>query len=295
VSPLKELKGEIIAEFIGSFILVFLGAGSVAALILNDTNYTMWDISMIWGVAVSLALYITAAISGAHINPAVTLALALYRGFPWKKVLPYILAQIGGTFTATAFVYGLYYSGFLQYEILNNIVRGSSESQTLASIFSTYPAPYLSYLQAAFVEITITAFLIVAIFSFIDEKNSFAPPKALFPLAVGMVIAVLGGAFGSLTGFAMNPARDFGPKLFTALVGWGPIAFSGIKGYFWVPIIAPLFGGVIGGAVYNRFIGKYLHSIEAELQETGNHPIKDSLLQEQEKSKKYVTASTKTY
>lgn len=284
-----------IAEFIGSFILVFIGAGSVAALILNDANYTMWDISMIWGLAVSLALYLTAAISGAHINPAVTLALAFYRGFPWEKVLPYILAQIGGTFTAAASVYALYYSGFLQYETSNNIVRGTAESQQLASIFSTYPAPYLNYLQAALIEVTITAVLIAAIFSFIDEKNSFAPPKALFPMAVGMVIAILGGAFGSLTGFAMNPARDFGPKVFSALVGWGPLAFPGVKGYFWIPIIAPLLGGVIGGAVYNLFIGKYVQAVERDTEGNSENPIQDPLLQEQEKNGEEETASTKTY
>jgi glycerol uptake facilitator protein len=279
---LKELKGELIAEFIGSFIMLFLGAGCVAALILNDTHYTTWDIAMIWGLAVSLALYITAAISGAHINPAVTVALAIYRGFSWGKVIPYIAAQIGGTFTAAALVYGLYYNGFLQYESTKDVIRGSAESQTLASIFSTYPASYLNYFQAAFVELAITAFLVAAIFSFIDERNSFAPSKALFPLAVGMVVAVLGGAFGSLTGFAMNPARDFGPKLFTALVGWGPVAFPGVKGYFWVPIIAPIIGAVIGGGLYDRFIGKYL-------------PSKDSSLQEPENIQKRITASTKTY
>lgn len=281
VSLLKELKGELIAEFVGSFILIFLGAGCVAALVLNGAQYTMWDIGLIWGVAVSLALYLTAAISGAHINPAVTLALAVYRGFSWAKVLPYILAQTIGTFTAAALVYGLYYNGFLHYETTNEVIRGSAQSQTLASIFSTYPAFYLNHFQAACVEIVITALLVAAIFSFIDERNSFAPTKALFPLAVGIVIAVIGGAFGVLTGFAMNPARDFGPRLFTALVGWGPVAFDGIKGYFWVPLIAPMIGAMIGGGLYDYLISKYL-------------PSKGSALQEKEDTQEEIAASSET-
>ncbi|MDQ0246116.1 glycerol uptake facilitator protein [Bacillus fengqiuensis] len=282
VSPIKELKGELIAEFIGSFILIFFGAGCVAALVLNEAQYTIWDIAIIWGLAVSLALYLTAAISGAHINPAVTLSLAVYRGFSWTKVLPYILAQTTGAFTGAAFVYGLYYNGFIHYETTKEVIRGSAESQPLASIFSTYPAPYLHYFQAALVEMAITAFLVAALFAFIDERNSFAPTKALFPLAVGMVVAALGGSFGTLTGFAMNPARDFGPKLFSALVGWGPVAFSGIKGYFWVPLIAPMIGAMIGGGLYDYLIGKYLS-------------VENSALKETESIQEEIAASSETY
>lgn len=278
---MRRLRGELISEFLGSFILIFIGAGCVAALILNGAQYSMWEISIVWGLAVSMALYITAAISGAHINPAVTISLAVYRGFPWAKVLPYTLAQTAGTFTAAACVYGLYRNGFLQYEATKGIVRGSAESQTLASIFSTYPAPYLSHMQAAFIEMAITAFLVIAIFAFIDERNSFAPTKALFPLAVGLVVAVMGSAFGSLTGFAMNPARDFGPKLFSALAGWGPIALPGPGGYFWVPIVAPMIGALIGGGVYDYFIGRYLTA-------------QDSLSKEKENIKE-VAATSETY
>lgn len=255
---MKGLEGECIGEFIGSFILIFVGSGCVAALVLNGAAYGMWDISMVWGLGISIALYMTASISGAHINPAVTLSLAMYRGFPWVKVLPYIVAQTAGTFTAAAVVYGLYRDAFLSYEAAHGIVRGSAESQSLAAIFSTFPAPYLNLFSAALVEIVITAFLVAAIFSFIDENNSFAPSKALFPLAVGIVVAVIGGSFGTLTGFAMNPARDFGPKLFTALAGWGNVALPGPNGYFFIPILAPLLGAVLGGGIYDYFIRKYL-------------------------------------
>lgn len=272
-------KGEIIAEFIGSFLLIFFGAGCVATLVLNGAQYTLWDLSMIWGLGISIALYMTAAISGAHINPAVTIALAVYRGFPRGKVIPFILAQIAGTFTASAAVYGLYRKAFLQFEATHGIVRGSEQSQDLASIFSTYPAPYLNVFEAAAVEIAITALLMAAIFSFIDPRNSFAPPKAFFPLAVGVLVMVIGGSFGSLTGFAMNPARDFGPKLFTALAGWGPIALPGPHGYFLVPILAPMIGGLIGGGLYDYLIGRYL-------------PVEEVLMKEIESNQQEVAAST---
>ncbi|BCJ85587.1 MIP/aquaporin family protein [Effusibacillus dendaii] len=255
---MNGLKGELTAEFIGSFILIFVGAGCVAGFVLNGAQYGMWEISIVWGLGISMALYLTAAISGAHINPAVTIALAVYREFPLGKVLPYIMAQIAGTFTAAAVVYGLYRNGFLQYEATKGIVRGSAESQVTASIFSTYPAPYLSVVEAAIVEIVITAFLVAAIFAFIDDRNAFAPSKALFPLAVGILVAVIGGSFGTLTGFAMNPARDFGPKLFAALAGWGKVALPGPHGYFWVPIIAPIVGALIGGGAYDLFIRRFL-------------------------------------
>lgn len=267
---MKANKGELLAEFIGCFMLILIGAGSLASMLVNGAQYTMWDICVVWGVAITMALYMTASISGAHLNPAVTLSLAMYRGFPWAKVVPYAIAQTAGTFSAAAVVYGLYRNGFLQYEAANGIVRGSEKSQTLASIFSTYPAPYLNYIEAALVEVVISAFLIAVIFAFIDERNPFAPSKALFPIAVGGLVAVIGGAFGSLTGFAMNPARDFGPKLFTALVGWGPVAMPGLAGYYWVPLIAPLIGGLIGGGLYDYFVGKYRMAAESAAAGTGN-------------------------
>lgn len=254
---MKSNRGELLGEFIGCFMLILIGAGSVASMLVNGAQYTMWDICMVWGVAITMALYMTASLSGAHLNPAVTLAMAVYRGFPWGKVAPYAIAQMAGTFCAAGVVYALYRQGFLQYEAAHGIVRGSEESQQLASVFSTYPAPYLSFLQAGLVELVITAFLVAVIFCLVDERNPFAPPKALFPIAVGGLVAVIGGAFGSLTGFAMNPARDFGPKLFTALVGWGPVALPGWSGYFWVPLLAPLLGGIIGGGLYDWFVGKY--------------------------------------
>lgn len=123
MSSRESLFGELISEFIGSLILIFIGAGSVATLVLNGHAYTIWDLGLIWGFGVTMAIYITGAVSGTHINPAVTITLAVYRGFPWKKVLPYVIAQIAGCFSGAAIVFGLYGPAFLSYEKATGIIR----------------------------------------------------------------------------------------------------------------------------------------------------------------------------
>ncbi|WP_350344267.1 MIP/aquaporin family protein [Proteinivorax tanatarense] len=262
-----NLKGELISEFIGTFILLFFGAGSVATLVLLGQSYNLWDIALIWGLAVTMAIYITGAVSGTHINPAVTIAQAIFRGFPWKKVIPYIIAQVAGAFAGAAAVFGLYSKSFLEFETASNMVRGSAESISTAGIFSTYPQPYLSNFHALFVEILITAMLLMVIFAVTDDKNSNAPKGRYAPFAavlIGLTIAIIGGAFGDLTGFAMNPARDFGPKLFKFIAGWGEVALPGPNGYFWVPIVGPIIGGILGGFLYENAVGKFIKGSEKQ-------------------------------
>jgi MIP family channel proteins len=178
------------------------------------------------GLGISLAVYLTAAVSGAHLNPAVTIALWLFACFPARKVVPYIVAQVAGAFGGAAVAYLLYHSVFIEYETAHHIVKGSVESLQLASLFSTYPAAALSIWEAALVEIIITSILMCMIMALTDDGNG-VPRGPLAPLLIGVLVAVIGAATGPLTGFAMNPARDFGPKLFTFFAGWGNIAFTG--------------------------------------------------------------------
>ncbi|WP_051569409.1 MIP/aquaporin family protein [Alkaliphilus transvaalensis] len=265
------LLGELFAEFIGAFILIAVGAGSVAALVLMGESYNLWDISLIWGIAVTMAIYITGAVSGTHINPAVTITLAVFRGFSWKKVGPYIVAQIAGCFSGAALVFGLYNKSFAAYEQANGIVRGSIESVSTAGIFSTYPQALLSNFHAMFVEIFITALLLIAILAVTDDRNGNAPKGKYAPFAgilIGLTIAIIGGSFGALTGFAMNPARDFGPKLFASLAGWGRIGLPAPNNYFWVPIVGPILGALAGGFIYDNFVRKYMPSNQEETAES---------------------------
>ena len=253
------VKGQCIAEMLGTGLLVFIGAGCVAALKVAGARFGQWEISIIWGLGVAMAVYLTAAISGAHLNPAVTLAFWLCGRFERRKVLPYILAQLAGAFCAAALVYGLYGSLFVHYEQAHHMVRGSVESLQLAGVFSTYPDPRLSFAQAFGVEWVITAIMMGMIMSLTDDGNGI-PRGPLAPLLIGLLIAVIGAAMGPLTGFALNPARDLGPKIFAALAGWGWLAFTGnlTIPYFLVPVFAPIIGAITGAWGYNHLIAPHL-------------------------------------
>ncbi|EOR75729.1 TPA: aquaporin family protein [Yersinia enterocolitica] len=255
----STLKDQCIAEFLGTALLIFFGVGCVAALKLAGASFGQWEISIIWGLGVSMAIYLTAAISGAHLNPAVTIALWLFACFDRRKVLPYIVAQVAGAFCAAALVFGLYYNLFIDFEQTHQIARGSVESLNLAGIFSTYPNPHISVFQAFLVETVITAILMCLILALTDDGNGI-PRGPLAPLLIGILIAVIGGSMGPLTGFALNPARDFGPKLFAYFAGWGEVAFTGRRDipYFLVPIFGPIVGALVGAFGYRALIGRHL-------------------------------------
>lgn len=253
-----SLFGECLAEFIGTGLLIFFGVGCVAALVLTGAEFGQWEISIVWGFGVAIAIYCTAGVSGAHINPAVTIALAAFHGFDKQKVLPYIVAQMAGAFCSAALVYGLYANLFTDYEIAHNFARSSEQALSTAGIFSTYPHASLSFLGAVAVEFVITAVLMFGILALGDDNNG-ASRGPMNPLLIGILIAVIGGSLGPLTGFAMNPARDFGPKLFAFFAGWDH-ALTGAKEipYFIVPILGPIAGACFGGWLYPKAIAAYL-------------------------------------
>lgn len=253
------LLGQCIAEFIGTGLLIFWGVGCVAALVLTGAQFGQWEVSIVWGMAVALAVYCTAGVSGAHINPAVTIALTAFHGFEKHKVIPYIGSQIAGAFCAAALIYGLYGNLFVEWELANGIARDTPEALATAGIFSTFPNPSLSFGGAMAVEFSITAVLMFGILAFGDSNNGGESRGAMVPLLIGLLVATIGGSLGPLTGFAMNPARDFGPKLFSFLAGWD-YALTGAKEipYFIVPIIAPIAGACFGGWLYPKVIGAYL-------------------------------------
>lgn len=255
----STLKGQCIAEFLGTATIIFFGAGCVAAAKVAGATFGLWEISIVWGLAVAMAVYLSAGISGAHLNPAVSVALWLFANFEGRKVLPYALSQIAGAFCSAALVYGLYHNLFLEYEQTHHMVRGSVKSLDLAGVFSTYPNPLISVGQAFLVELVITAIMMALIMALTDDGNGL-PRGPMAPLLIGFLIAIIGAAMGPLTGFALNPARDFGPKLFAWLAGWGNVAFTGARDipYFLVPIFGPLIGASLGAFGYRALIGKNL-------------------------------------
>ena len=169
MSQTSTLKGQCIAEFLGTGLLIFFGVGCVAALKVAGASFGQWEISVIWGLGVAMAIYLTAGVSGAHLNPAVTIALWLFACFDKRKVIPFIISQVAGAFCAAALVYGLYYNLFLDFEQTHHIVRGSVESVDLAGTFSTYPNPHINFVQAFAVEMVITAILMGLILALTDD------------------------------------------------------------------------------------------------------------------------------
>lgn len=166
-----SLMGQCISEFIGTALLVFFGLGCVAAARIAGAQLGLWEISIIWGLGVALAVYLTAGTSGAHLNPAVTVAFWLFACFERKKVIPYIVAQMLGGFFAAAVVYFMYYNLFIDYEQVNGIVRGSQESLFTAGVFSTYPAAQISVIHAFFIEVIIAVILVGLILALTDDGN----------------------------------------------------------------------------------------------------------------------------
>jgi MIP family channel proteins len=244
---------EVLAEFLGTFVLILFGAGVVAQFIVSkQANGSYLAINLAWGLGVVMGCYVSAGVSGAHLNPAVTLAVAVHRDFPWRKVLPYVAGQFAGAFVAAAVVYLTYREGLTAFD---GGVRQVLGPQGTAGIFATYPQPYLTTFPGGFIDqIVGTAILICVIFGITDSRNAPAP-AGLAPVIVGLLVVGIGAAYGVNSGYAINPARDLGPRLFTAMAGWGSEVFRAGNYWWWVPVTAPLIGGVLGGWIYNVLVG----------------------------------------
>jgi MIP family channel proteins len=244
---------EALAEFFGTFILIVFGVAVVAQVVLSkQAAGTFLAINVAWGLAVTMGCYVSAGVTGAHLNPAVTLALAVHRHFPWRKVLPYTIAQVAGAFVASAVVYITYHEALTAFD---GGIRQVLGPQGTAGIWSTYPQPFLSTFPGGFIDQVVgTGLLVAVILGITDTRNSPAP-AGLAPVIVGLLVVLIGMTFGFNAGYAINPARDFGPRLFTAVAGWGGEVFTAGSNWWWVPIAGPLVGGVIGGWAYDAFVG----------------------------------------
>jgi MIP family channel proteins len=218
----------------------------------GHANGEYLSINLGWAFGVTMGVYVAGGISGAHLNPAVTFALALLRRFSWAKFLPYCLAQLAGAFAASAVVYVTYYDALRAFDGGSRQVLGP---QGTAGIWATYPQPFLSPLPGGLIDqIVGTAIFVVCLFALSDKRN-LAPGANLTPLLVGAVVLVVGITLGYNSGYAINPARDLGPRLFTYLAGWGGEVFRAGHGWWWVPIAGPMIGGPLGGIIYDLLIG----------------------------------------
>ncbi|MFF9770387.1 MIP/aquaporin family protein [Streptomyces sp. NPDC014636] len=280
------LLGECLAEFLGTFVLIAFGCGVVAMavaalpgsgraatpttifLAAGDWLLITWG----WAFAVVFGVYVAGGVSGAHLNPAVTLAMALRRGFSWAKVVPYWFAQVVGALTGAALVYLVYHDAINTFDRTVPGPKVNGHTNTTFSIFATFPAPYFhgGVWGPLVDQIVGTAFLLMLIAAVIDLRNQ-AVQANLGPLVVGFAVAAIGMSYGANAGYAINPARDFGPRLFTYAAGWDGLAFPGsvsgaFSAYWWIPIVGPLVGGAIGILVYDLFIGDVL-IVRSEMSE----------------------------
>ncbi len=249
------LTGELLAEFLGTMVLIILGNGVVAMVVLFGSGvpgevvkggYT--NITLGWGLAVTMGIYVAGGISGAHLNPAVTLALALFRDFPWRKVVPYSLAQTAGAFAGAAIVYWNYRPAFHRADPLLDHTAG---------IFTTFPAFPEALSAGLFDQVLGTALLMGLILAVTDPRSPF-PVGNLAPPVVGLIVVAIGMSVGGMHGYAINPARDFGPRLLTVVAGFKNNGLTNGQPVFWVPIVGPLAGAVIGALVYDQGVRRFL-------------------------------------
>jgi len=258
--------GEAMAEFFGTFLLILLGCGAVAVAVVGlaasgrragDFGSADWlIINLGFGLAVCFAVYVSGGVSGAHLNPAVTLAFAMRRDFPFRKVPVYALAQTLGALCGAAIVFALYDSAIDAFAAANQLDPRGPDT---FGIFATSPAEHFNggLIGPLFDQIVGTAVLLVLVAALVDQQNQ-APEANMSALLVGFSVVVIGLSLGTNAGYAINPARDLGPRIFAWLAGWGDAAFPGPGGYWWVPIVGPLIGGPLGILLYDVFVGKVL-------------------------------------
>lgn len=265
----SSLTGQCSAECIGTFIVILIGDGAGAAATLAN-QLDGWGVAMMWGLAVTFGIYVAGSVSGAHFNPAVTIAMAAFRGFPKRHILPFILSQAAGAFSAAACLYLFWHNMIREHATKLGVEIGAAGSQKLMGIFSCfYPSPgvgtdanawaMISTSQAFFIEVVLTAFLLLMVFALTEPENTGMPQAGMGPLFIGLTVAGIVGVGGSLTMDAVNPVRDFGPRLFGYFAGFGSIAFPGPRGNeWWLYIVAPIVGGLIGAALYRYGVQRFL-------------------------------------
>jgi glycerol uptake facilitator protein len=251
-----------IGELAGTFLLVVFGCGSVCASVLTGAQVGVFQVAIVWGLGIAIAIHLTGSLSGAHLNPAVTLSLAVWSTFPKKRVVPYLFSQMLGAFLGAATLYLVFSGALTSFESAGQIVRGHPGSEASAMVFGEFfPSPGGKPLTDALkaritpagafaAEFIGTAILLLVIFCVTDERNK-SRPQILSAAIIGLTVTVLISLLGPLTMACFNPARDFAPRLFSSLVGWGGIPFqTNGSGWFTVYILAPILGGVAGGGLY---------------------------------------------
>jgi MIP family channel proteins len=243
---------ECLSEFLSTFVYCAFGLGVNAQVILSAGaagNYT--SITLAWGVAVMMAMHVGGGVSHSHINPAISIALAVFGVFPWKKVPGYVISQTLGALMGSLMIYTMFYQFIHKADPM--------QTEKTSVIFHTHPAKGVNHSAAFICETFATMMLLICLLALVDEKNrSTVVPN--FPGCVGVLVVGIGMSFSMISSAALNPARDLGPRIMLSMVGYDGI-FSANGTYFWIPLVAPTVGAILGCAVYLLFI-------------MGHHPAK---------------------
>jgi glycerol uptake facilitator protein len=252
-----------IGELTGTFVLVFFGVGVVNAAVVTGAQVGLWQVAVVWAIGVSIAIYVSASLSGAHLNPAITIVAVAYDRFPVSRAVVYILAQLAGAMLASLVLYALFDEAILEFERRHGLLRGGPGSELSAMVFGEYfpnPAVFgtaedawrIVGLRAAFIaEMTGTAMLALIVAAVTHRNNHARPSAAMEAIVIGLGVAAIISIVAPLTQAGLNPARDFGPRLVSWMLGWGDIAIPGPRGgWFSVYIAAPVVGALIGGGIY---------------------------------------------
>ncbi len=294
------------AEALGTFMLVLFGCGAVHSAVLSGAQTGLWQVAIVWGISIMLACFVVGGVSGAHINPAVTIGMAAWGKFPAGRVVPYIVGQMAGAFVAAAALYGAWGPLLEAKEKQLGVERGNTDSVATAMCYGEYfpnpgviddlrdplatkddstaarfPSevsippdmieralgkrferflPYVPHGVAFGIEVVGTLILALVICATTDERNRGAPAQRFAPVFIGLTVAALVSIIAPLTQACFNPARDWGPRIFAYVAGWGEIAIPGPNGIGCVTvyILAPIVGGILGVGLYERVVRSWL-------------------------------------
>jgi len=254
------MKG-FIGEMLGTFILTLFGCSSVAVAVLFGEYNSIFQIGLVWGIGVTLAIFLTRHICNAHLNPAVSVAMVVAGRMKAKMLPGYLLAQIAGGIMAGAMLYILFGPSIEQYELTHEIVRGTAASVDTARMFGEfYPNPgdaiaTVSLPLAMLAEGFGTMMLALFIFGLTEDCNVGKPSSDLQPLFIGLTVSSIIFFVAPLTQAGLNPARDFGPRVVAFLMGWGNAALPDtVGGWFWVYILAPILGGTVAALLFKYIL-----------------------------------------
>ncbi|XP_029907011.1 aquaporin-7 [Myripristis murdjan] len=269
----NELLRVGLAETLCTYVMMVFGLGSVAQVVTGQGAFGEYlSINLGFGLGVAMGVHVGGKVSGAHMNAAVSFTMCVFGRLTWKMLPLYVFTQLLGSFMAAGTIYMVYYDAIYTYCGGNLTVTGD---RATAGIFATYPAPYIS-IQAGFIDQVFgTAMLLLSLMALSDQRNKPAVAGSE-PLAVGLLVLLVGISLGSNSGYAINPTRDLAPRVFTAIAGWGSDVFRAGNGWWWVPLLAPLVGGVLGAGVYKAFVEMHHPSPSDQEEKLAQEPEEET-------------------